>query len=414
MLHNRINRVLPAFEALFCVHAFLFYTGFWWAVIGENIPFLITAIRYSILIVPLIFLLLRWKTFLHILPKGRFLWIFIGICVLSFFWSDYPGLTLQGIIRALFQISIFGLYFSSRFNPKHQLYIIAAAMGITVVTNLFYVLALPTVGRHVNDKFSGAWRGFYSNKNEFSGAMLWSLVVFYLLSFRASSFTITTIARIGLLLCPVLVILSTSKTALVLFIFLYFALSVWHSYRWKGGQTILMIDLALLASLFLIGSIIDHWTGIVSSLGKDPSMSGRTDIWIATLFQISQKPWFGHGYSGFWTEANPAAQGIGDSLFEGFYTYNAHNGFLDILLDLGWLGLLLFMVGFLSTWALALKYAYRPRASESSWPLAVMLLVTFYNLTESSLMKDSINWVFYVCVYLSVRIWPDRPIKAAS
>ncbi len=408
MSHHRDNSVVTACEVLFCVHGFLFYTGFWWAVIGEKIPFLITPIRYSILIIPLSFLLLRWKTLIQILPKGRFLWLFLGICILSVFWSKYPGMTLKGIVQALLQISIFGLYFSSRFNPKHQLYIIAAAMGITVITNLLYVIALPAIGRHVGDKFHGAWKGFYENKNEFSGAMLWALIIYYLLSFRDSSLVVTTIARAGLLLCPIFVILSTSKTALVLFIFLYFTLTVWHGYRWRGSRTILLVDLALLSLLVFISGVVNNWIMIVSSLGKDPTMSGRTDIWIATLFQINQKPLLGHGYSGFWTEDNPAARSIGDSLFPGFYTYNAHNGFLDILLEIGWLGMGIFMIGFLSTWALALRYAYKPESSENSWPLAVMLLVTSYNLTESSFMAEGINWMFYVCAYLSVRIWPRR------
>jgi exopolysaccharide production protein ExoQ len=406
--HSRLNQLISFFEVLFCIYSFLFYTGFWWAIVGEKIPLLISLIRYSILMVSLVFLLLRMKTLASILPKGGFLWFFFGICILSIFWSINPALTFKGIVQALLQISIFGLYFSSRFNPKHQLYVIAAAMSITVVANLFYVVALPSLGRHVGDKFDGAWKGFYANKNEFSGIMLWSLIVFYILSFKDSNRVAMSLARAGLFLCPILVILSTSKTALVVFIFLYCALTIWHKYYWQGSKTILIFDLSLLSLLMVVSAISNNWATLVAGLGKDPTMSGRTDIWAATAVQINQRPLLGHGYHAFWSESNPMARSIGDSLSSGFYTYNSHNGFLDILLDLGWLGMLLFMIGFFSTWALALRYAYRAKSPEDSWPLAVMLLVTSYNLTESSFMTDNINWLFYVLAYLSMRIWPRR------
>lgn len=351
---------------------------------------------------------------MQVLPKGGFLWLFFGLCMLSISWSIYPGLTFKGIVQTLLQISAFGLYFTSRFSPKDQLYIIAAAMSITIVSNLFYVFAMPSVGLHVGDKFAGAWKGFYANKNEFSGSMLWALAVFYLLSFKNNNRLVAMLSRVGLALCPVLIILSTSKTALVLFVFWYFALTVWQKYRWQGGKTILTFDLAILSSFVFISGIIGNWVALVSGLGKDPTMSGRTDIWVAAVDQINQRPFFGYGFSAFWTETNPAAQNIGDALYPGFYTYHSHNGFIDILLDSGFLGLILFLAGFISTWALALKYAYRARSSQDSWPLAVMLLVTSYNITESSFMTDNINWLFYVLAYLSMRIWPRESVAAAT
>lgn len=403
---SQLNRSLSIVEVVFCAYGLLFYTEFWWSIIGESLGPVMGLIRYSILIFSVVFLCLRWQTLLKVAPKGKWLWLLFGLCALSFTWSTFPDLTAEGIIQSILQVGVFSLYFTSRFNPKHQLYIIATAMTLTVLCNLFYVVAMPSVGMHVGDKFDGAWKGYYDNKNEFSGKMLWSLIVFYLLTFKGSNQKIVRFARLGVFLCPILIILSTSKTALVLLIFLYATLTLWQKYRWVGEKTILTLDLASLSLLVLIGGIINSWVALVSGLGKDPTMSGRTDIWTATMIQVNRRPILGHGFSGFWTEDNPAAQEIGDYLHPGFYTYNAHNGFLDILLDSGWLGMLLFMIGFLSTWMMALKYAYRPQSPEDCWPLAVMLLVTSYNMTESSFLTDNLNWLFYVIAYLSMRIWP--------
>ncbi len=405
---RRLYRALTILEVLFSIYTFLFYAEVLFVLIGGVLPSVMGAVRYSIFVISFVLLLLRPRTLIEILPKGKLLWLFCVFCGLSIAWSTFPGLTIEGFLQRIMQVTLFASYFSSRFSPKDQLRIIGVAMAITVLVNMFYVVAMPSVGIHVGDKFAGAWKGFYQNKNEFSGTMLWALVVYYLLSFNNSNKLTTILARVGLVICPLLVILSTSKTALVLFIFLYGALTLWKLYRWRGSKTILTFDLGMLGLFLVIGGIVNSWNTLMSALGKDPTMSGRTDIWEGSLVQVSQKPLLGNGLSAFWTEDNPAALWIGNSLSPGFYAHHSHNGFIDILLDVGWIGMAFFLVAFVSTWWLALRYAYRPSSPEDFWPLAVVLLVTFYNITETSLVSDTIDWLFFLIVALSIRIWPRR------
>ena len=362
----------------------------------------------------MVLLSLRAKTLIRILPKGKWLWLYCALATLSIAWSIDAGLTFLGILQTLFQVSVFGLYFASRFNPRHQLYILGTALGISVLISLFYIIAIPSVGLHVDDKFAGAWKGFYANKNAFSGVMLWSLAVFYLLSFKDKNRLATKLARVGLVLSPILVILSTSKTALVLSLALIGGLMLWSRYLWKGRRTILALDVALLSALVIIGGIVTQWVAIVTGLGKDPTLSGRTTIWVSAIAQVNNKPLFGYGYSAFWSEDNPVARSIGDALYVGFYTYHSHNGFIDVLLNVGWIGLGIFLIGFISTWVLALKYAYRPTSPGDAWPLAVMILFTLYNTTESTIISDNINWLFYVIAYFSVRIWPRPSLQPSA
>ncbi len=409
---RQLYKALTVFEIIFCIYSFLFYTEVLFGVIGNFLPGVMGAVRYSILGISFVLLLLRPRTLFRILPKVNLFWLFYGFCGISILWSIFPGLTIAGFLQVIVQITLFSLFFISRFSPKDQLRIIGVAMAITVIVNMFYVAALPSIGIHNGDKFDGAWKGFYQNKNQFSGIMLWALVVFSLLSFKDNNKLVTTLGRFGLLICPILVILSTSKTALVLFIFSGSALIFWNLYRWRGGKTILTVDLGILASLWMISSIVVNWGNLTSALGKDPTISGRTDIWKAATDIISQRPWFGYGFSAFWTEDNPGALWIGASLHEGFYPSHSHNGFVDILLDIGWVGMALFAVVFLSTWLSALKYAYRPSSPEDFWPLAVMLLVTSYNLTETSLLRANLDWLFFITAAFSMRIWSGA--KASS
>ena len=49
-------------------------------------------------------------------------------------------------------------------------------------------------------------------------------------------------------------------------------------------------------------------------LGKDPTLTGRTDFWPDVIANIYQRPLFGWGYFGFWTPANSAALSIAQAV----------------------------------------------------------------------------------------------------
>ena len=409
----KVDSPLTHFEVVFCIYAILYYTDFWWAITGTLGP-TIALIRYSILGISIILLSLRANTLLRTLPKGKWLWIYCAVSALSITWTINTELTFTGVLQKLLIVSVFSLYFVSRFNPRHQLYVIGCALGITVFVNLFYVFALPSIGIHTDDTFLGAWKGFYNDKNSFSSVMLWALAVSYILSFNNNSRFITRLARVGLFISPIIVILSTSRTALVLFILLFVSLTIWSRYLWKGLRTVLTLDITLFSTLIIVGSIISQWVEIVTGLGKDPTLSGRTVLWASAMNQISQRPLLGYGFNAFWTKDNPAARRVGDALYPGLFAHHPHNGFINILINTGWLGLSIFLIGFISTWVLALKYAYNPQSPEDSWPLAVMVIITLHNTTESTLISSNIAWLFYIMAYLSIRIWPRQPIQARA
>jgi O-antigen ligase len=71
-------------------------------------------------------------------------------------------------------------------------------------------------------------------------------------------------------------------------------------------------------------------------IGKDPSLTGRTEIWAWAIFNIHLKPLLGWGYLAFWTRQNPAAMQIADALH--WEAPQAHNGLLEMLLFVGLVG----------------------------------------------------------------------------
>jgi len=136
-----------------------------------------------------------------------------------------------------------------------------------------------------------------------------------------------------------------------------------------------------LAAPFLGGSNVASFS---SQLGRDDTLTGRTDVWAAVLPAMEREPMLGYGFGSFWTDTRRRFYEISD----------AHNGYLDISLDLGAVGLA-FYFGWLLSCARKLHDAL---ASDYNWAsLAICYLVMglVFNVTESTLsgLVDQISVV---------------------
>jgi len=133
--------------------------------------------------------------------------------------------------------------------------------------------------------------------------------------------------------------------------------------------------------------------------GKDQTFSGRTAIWAIINEHIAQRPLLGSGYGAYWVESvtSPSYE-VERRLY--FYPTEAHNGYLDVINDLGWVGaicLLGYLLTFLRQGLRLFKFARAPAAlylallfeqliidlSESRWfsvlsiEFVIMTLATF-------------------------------------
>ena len=89
-------------------------------------------------------------------------------------------------------------------------------------------------------------------------------------------------------------------------------------------------------SLFLF-SLLDAGL-FLGLIGKDPTLTGRTDIWSAVIELISERPVFGWGYRAMWVPTDLVTMWVDMKTGE-WGVPSAHNAFLEVTLELGLLGL---------------------------------------------------------------------------
>ena len=152
----------------------------------------------------------------------------------------------------------------------------------------------------------------------------------------------------------------------------------------------------------IVGALKLDWEKIDNLLkmgrentGSIATLNGRLPLWESLMGDISQYPWLGYGYAGFWSKETVRRL----TTEQGWRIEGAHNTILEVILGLGLIGLLLFSVIFLS----AVYRGWRRWFQGESWalfPLAILLSGFFLGLLESNYARPgSLNSLLtYGCV----------------
>ena len=358
--------------------------------------------------VTFLLIIAQWKRFINIATRDKFLLLLMGIALVSVLWSVAPEVTLRRNV-ALVGTTMVGAYLATRYELSELLRLLAWAMGIAALLSLAFGLALPSYGID-NHSAAGAWQGIYSGgKNELGRSMALSALTFLLLALSAREYR--WIAWAGFGLSVALLLLSNSQTSLVSFLILLPLLLCYSALRWHYTLAIPCVIIAILVvgttAFWLVGGGAESVLGL---LGRDLTLTNRTAVWPAVIEMIRQRPWLGYGYGAFWLGWE------GESAHVWLWNYpirlraeHAHNGFLDLWLSLGLLGVLTFAFGYSLAVLRSINWARRTKTAEGLFPLAYFTLMLMWNTTENSiLLNNNIVWILYVALGLSTVVGPSK------
>jgi O-antigen ligase len=361
---------------------------------------LVTLFTYAIYAFTFFFIIARFKKVIRPALRDPFLWALVGLCLTSFIWSDFPEVSRKYGLLTLYS-TLFGLYMASRYSLKEQLNIIVWAMGISTIFSFLYSLALPGAAKETG-MHAGAWRGPLIHKNTFARFAAFLAIPPLLVGLDKGKNR--SIIWIIFAISALLVQMSTSKTALLIFLILVMMLPLYSALRWSDN---ILIPIAI--TVLLIGGsisiwLVGNWEPFLFSIGRDPTLSGRTDIWTAMLDKAWERPWLGYGFQTFWVDG-----GGGEYVWRAirYKVGHAHNGFLNIIADLGFLGLFFFLASIAFTYYRAIIYLRSGKSSAELWPIMYVTFFFMYNHSESTIIEaNNIFWVLYVSVSLSLRRVP--------
>ncbi len=325
---------------------------------------------------------------------------------LSAVWSLHPDITVRRTIALLFTTT-FAVYMGLRWRLDEALSLLATALGILIVVSYVFIVAVPAIGI---DHFlhEGAWKGVFWQKNVTGRMLVWFfLAVLWLLLNGHIRGTMRTVAYGVLAMGLVMLPLSQSGTALLSTILVVTVLLLARTLR--GRREVLVPMAALLAFLLLAAVLLTtvFTRDILFALGRDITLTGRTELWDHTTGDLRDHWMGGWGYAAYWWGSNGPAAVYTD----GWGITSAHNGWIEIMLDMGLPGLVLMvllMLKLLAGGALAARYG-DPR-NETWWVLAVALGQLAISISESLFLeRHSLNWVVFVIGVVRVSLlWRAR------
>ena len=201
-------------------------------------------------------------------------------------------------------------------------------------------------------------------------------------------------ARPLLALALLLIIMSQSGTALVTSALIAAALLITNVGR--GDIRHFIPALALLFALAIIGVTggAAFWTDLLAMLGRDPTLTGRTVLWEHVLHSAQERFLLGYGYGAYWF----GIYGPGSAFVEGWGIDSAHNGWIEITLDVGIFGVVLVALMVLRSIVRGFLAArYGDNRAEPAWIFAMGCALLLISISESVFLeRHSMNWVVLV------------------
>ncbi|MBN3909809.1 MAG: O-antigen ligase family protein [Nostoc sp. NMS1] len=361
---------------------------------GDKLDTIFNIVSYLILFY---FLLLYWKGFLYVTTKSPLQFILLTIVIFSILWSGDLSSSLT-YMRGLIRLYFLAIYLAMRYSLREQMRLIAWALGASALLSMIFSAFIPGY-IHQSRELVGMWSGIYGHKNELGYMMAWSAGVFLHLALSSHRYRWLMWGICGISIC--LIILSRSTTSLTIILTMILLLPVYKSFQ-KTNYKLQVILITSTLMLLIIGLmlLVNNADTIVGTSGKDLTFNGRSDLWELVMSKIWERPWLGYGFSGFWT--SPAASNL-RATYD--WASNAHNGFLELLLELGFLGFLTFAAGFFRFFVMALtRIISVAKKPEDYWPMQMLIIIVIVNFSEARLLTPSWNWLMYVTTSLSLTL----------
>ncbi len=337
--------------------------------------------------------------------ENRWLTVLVVFMLISIVWSPVPFVSIKRWIREIIAI-VMGFLVLTETSPKKAIEaVIRRTVYLLIPLSLVLIKYFPQYGvdytRWTGDRM---WIGVTDQKNDFG--QLTSLAVFFLVWAVQRQWKVPRSQRIRYVIYADLGVLAIalylskggeagySATALVM---LAVAMMCYAGLLWlKKKNKILSPAVVKTYIVFLViyGTLTPLMGrlpigDITSSLGRSSTLTDRTDIWNALIPYAASKPILGHGVGGFWTS---------DRLDR--LSFPAHNGFLEVVLVLGFVGLALMAIFLASSAGKAQNLFSRDYDWGVLW-ICWLTMALLNNITESSLNSFS-NFLMAVPIWLAV------------
>ncbi len=345
----------------------------------------------------------RWDDFF---TRNWALMAFLSFALVSVVWSDFPYVSFKRWFRDLGHYLMVLVVLSDPRPSEAVRTVLRRLCFLLIPLSIVLVKYYPEIGKSYSS-WTGvaAYAGATTGKNMLGVLCLVSGLFFFWDTVtrwsdrkerRTRRIILVNVAFIAMTLW--LLNLADSATSRVCLVIGCLVIAAAHSRAVKRHPALLK---ALIPVCFCLYLVLEFNFGInaaiAGAVGRDPTLTDRTYIW-SLLLSMNTNPLVGTGYESFWLgpRLELVWQRFGVGLNE------AHNGYLEVYLNLGLVGLIL-LAGFLISSYRTICRRLKPPSSLASLSLALWTILLLYNVTEAA-FKSQFLWVTFLLGAIAVPV----------
>jgi exopolysaccharide production protein ExoQ len=352
------------------------------------------AVFMGLLIAALAVVLSRMDHVGSLLRQNGPILLFFTFCAVSILWSDFPFVAFKRWIKSVGDL-LMVLIILTEPDPIGVIKRLITRLGfILFPLSVLFGKYYPSLGRRLTNSWEQEITGVTMQKNllgvicmVYGLGFLWMLGTVY--RDRADPERTRRLVAYGTILMMIVWLLaacnSTTSIAGLVMSGGVMLLATRPSLVRKPATVHLLVLAVLFVALFPI--FLD--STVLSAVGKDPTLTGRTETW-KVLLNLPINLWVGTGFESFWL--GNRLQQLWDA-YPNFYLNEAHNGYIEVYLNLGLVGVsligLLLLTGYRKIIA-----AFRRNPDVGALLLGFFLAALFESLTEAAFRMMTPSWIF--------------------
>lgn len=310
--------------------------------------------------------------------------------VISVTWAEQPVVSAKRVVQ-LFGVLFVAVALVRQRHERDALERFTWPAVIFLVVGIL-ALALP----HLSIDPDGNFKGIAVTKNVWGQFALLASLIFLYQALTKYKTKLSWWLFVGAMLA---LVATRSATSIAIFLVAVSIMLGWHiQKRYRNG-----FQVALLAGVLVIVSagygyfvftsslpLDDMLSAGLGSVGKDVTLTGRTELWRWMSYEIAKHPWFGAGYGGFWLGIDGPSYNI-----VRYFTWRpgqAHNGFIDVVNELGYIGLAFLLIVLLVHLRNIYTYAKHGDEGRAVFHLAILCSALLLNVSEASVLRTTHLW----------------------
>jgi exopolysaccharide production protein ExoQ len=350
----------------------------------------------------------RWDDFV---TQNTTLAMFILFALVSVFWSDFPLVAIKRWSRDLGNYLMVLVVVSDRYQLEAVRTVFRRLFYLFIPLSIILIKYYPQIGvTYWEWTGETLYGGLATSKNVLGAvSMVGALFFFWDVQTRwvdrkvprTKKIIAVNLAFLGMALWLVYRANSaTSRACLAIGCLVIMAL-----YSKWGKRHITLVKTLVLASFpvyVVLAFGLDLSGEFARSLGRNPTLTDRTQLW-KILLNMHTNPLIGSGYDSFW---------LGERFLHVWRTFGeaineAHNGYLEVYLNLGLIGLLILVAFLIASYRGICKRLAASGPSFAPLAMALWTVMLFYNMTEAAFR---FHWMWITFLFAAIYV-PERPIR---